>query len=152
MSSSSLLTATACYAATALGYLAERHGVPARIPDIAKARGIPRPYLAKIVRKLSAKGIVATRRGVGGGVVLAVDPASLSLLDLCRALDEPALVTRCVLGRACCDDELACPLHEAIQKIRALQAKLLASTPLSEIGRRDAEQRAAQKDLRKRGA
>lgn len=133
-----MLSTMTGYAATALGYLAVQGAAAARIPDIARAREIPRPYLAKIVRRLSARGIVRTRRGVGGGVTLAVDPERLSLLDLCRVLDEPALVPQCVLAHPTCEAEHACPLHARFQAIRAQELELLGSTNVLMIGEIDA--------------
>jgi Rrf2 family protein len=137
-----MLTALAGYAAIALGYLAERRGTAVRVPDIARARGIPRPFLAKIVRALSARGIVRTRRGVGGGVTLAVDPERVSLLGLCRALGEPVLLAQCVLGRPECDE--TCPLHGRVQALRARQLALLEETSLLDLGRIDASRRRTQ--------
>jgi Rrf2 family protein len=147
-----MLTAMTGYAATALGYLAERRGAPVRVPDIARERGIPRPFLAKIVRRLSAKGIVRTRRGVGGGVTLAVDPGRISLLDLCRMLDEPALQARCVLGQERCTEEHACPLHGAARAIHAQQLELLTRTSLLEIGQIDSARYGARRARRRRKA
>ena len=138
-----MLTAMTGYAATALGYLAQRRGSAVSVPDIARARDIPRPFLAKIVRTLSAKGFVRTRRGVGGGVTLAVDPARVSLLDLSRALGEPAPLAQCVLGRPSCDEEHACSLHDKVQALRAKQLALLEETTLLDVGRIDAARQPA---------
>jgi Rrf2 family protein len=133
-----MLTALVGYAATALGYLAQRGGAPVQVRQIARERDIPAPYLAKIIRRLSARGIVGTQRGSGGGVTLLVDPARTTLLDICTELDEPLLERQCILGQKRCDDAVACPGHQVMQQIRELQIDLFGSLTLREIGLFDA--------------
>lgn len=133
-----MLTALVGYAATALGYLAERGAGAVQVREIARECGIPAPYLAKIVRTLSAKGIVTTQRGVGGGVVIAPDAAKMTLHELCAALEEPFLTPECMLGQDECNDDNACPAHDSMTKIRALQIAVLQRTTIAQIGAFDA--------------
>jgi Rrf2 family protein len=59
--------------------------VPTR--RLADDLGIPAPSLARLLRSLSAAGIIETREGVKGGVRLAVPPGEVSLLDIVAAID-----------------------------------------------------------------
>jgi Rrf2 family protein len=137
-----MLTALVGYAATALGYLAQRGAEPVQVHEIARERDIPAPFLSKIIRVLSAKGIVATRRGTGGGVTLVADPERLTLLALCRELDEP-LEPQCLFGQEVCDDRVACPAHAAMKRIRSQQLALLESLSIRQIGELDARRHRA---------
>ncbi len=106
-----MLSQSAGYAAIALGYIAGAGGKPVLVKHIAEAANIPSSYLSKIIHSLARKGLVVTQRGIGGGVTLARSATDISLYDVCAAMDEPAVQTRCFLGTAVCSDERACPAH-----------------------------------------
>ena len=106
-----MLTGAVCYAAKALTHLAKSRDASILVREIAEAADIPAAYLAKIVNTLSRKGFVVTQRGVGGGVGLARNPAEVTLFELCEALDDPIVETRCLLEQTECTDERACPAH-----------------------------------------
>jgi Rrf2 family iron-sulfur cluster assembly transcriptional regulator len=128
-----MLTQSVGYAASALGCIASMGGQPILVKEIAEACSIPAPYLAKIIHALSRKGLVSTQRGVGGGVTLARDPATLTLYDLCVALDDPIVQKRCMLGTAECSDERACPAHRFWTNHRTRQLTFLQETTIAQI-------------------
>lgn len=78
------------YASRALLSLALRGGdTPVSVRDIAERTGLPQPYLEQILLALKGAGLVRSKRGVGGGYVLAHDPADISLGDIVSAVDGP---------------------------------------------------------------
>ncbi len=107
-----MLSQAVGYAATALGHIAAAGGKPVLVKEIADAANLPAPYLAKIIQVLARKGMVATQRGIGGGVTLARSPGEITMFDLCVGLDDPAVLPQCMLGTAACSDERACPAHK----------------------------------------
>lgn len=129
------------YAATALGYIACSGGSSLQVREVAGATGVPAPYLSKIVHQLSRKGLVTTRRGVGGGVQLAFDPKKFSLFELCEALEDPVLQAQCLLGLGSCNDDVACPAHAFSRQLRARQLDFLQRTTLLDVGLFDAQRR-----------
>ena len=52
---------------------------PTSVRDIAERTGLPQPYLEQILLSLKGAGIVISKRGVGGGYLLARTPDSLTL-------------------------------------------------------------------------
>lgn len=64
-------------------------GVPTSVRDIAERTGLPQPYLEQILLALKGAGLVRSKRGVGGGYVLARDPAEISLGQIVSAVDGP---------------------------------------------------------------
>ena len=78
------------YASRALLSLA-LHGAdtPVSVRDIAGRTGLPQPYLEQILLALKGAGLVRSKRGVGGGYVLARDPAEITLGDIVSAVDGP---------------------------------------------------------------
>lgn len=79
------------YASRALLSLA-LHGStdgPTTVRDIAERTGLPQPYLEQILLALKGAGLVRSKRGVGGGYVLAREPGEINLAEIVRAVDGP---------------------------------------------------------------
>ena len=76
------------YACRALLSLALHQEVPGptSVRDIAERTGIPQPYLEQILLALKGAGLVRSKRGVGGGYVLARAAAEIRILS---AVDGP---------------------------------------------------------------
>jgi Rrf2 family iron-sulfur cluster assembly transcriptional regulator len=64
-------------------------GTPVQIRTISERQGIPTRYLEQIFRKLRRAGLVNSKRGPGGGYVLARPPARISLRDVVEAIGGP---------------------------------------------------------------
>ena len=78
----------ACRALLSLTLHAEQPG-PISVRDIAERTGIPQPYLEQILLALKGAGLVRSKRGVGGGYVLARDPGEITLGQIVSAVDGP---------------------------------------------------------------
>src|SRR3954469_4796226 len=102
------------YASRALLSLAlhaEREG-PTSVRDIAERTGLPQPYLEQILLALKGAGLVRSKRGVGGGYVLARQPSATTLGETVSAGDGPIVVRDCGLPHenGPCDHEGQCVL------------------------------------------
>lgn len=64
-------------------------GEPIQIRLIGERQGIPRRYLEQIFRRLRRAGLVAAKRGPGGGYRLTRDPATVSLSEIIEAVEGP---------------------------------------------------------------
>jgi len=62
---------------------------PTSVRDIAERTGLPQPYLEQILLALKGAGLVRSKRGVGGGYVLARAPADISLCQIVSAVEGP---------------------------------------------------------------
>src|SRR5688572_33338255 len=51
---------------------------PTSVRDIAERTGLPQPYLEQILLALKGAGLVRSKRGVGGGYVLARPPEEIT--------------------------------------------------------------------------
>ena len=65
---------------------------PTSVRDIAERTGLPQPYLEQILLALKGAGIVRSKRGVGGGYVLAREPSQITLGEIVSAVDGPISV------------------------------------------------------------
>lgn len=121
------------YAATALANVAAAGGRPVLVREIAEATDVPAPYLAKIIHSLAKRGVVLTQRGIGGGVTLARPAREITLYDLCEALGDPVLLSRCMLGTAECTDARACPAHKFWTSERARVHEYLRTMTVADV-------------------
>jgi Rrf2 family protein len=129
-----MFSQTVEYALRAVVHLAYEAPDARTTAQIAEATQVPKDYLAKILQHLSKRGIVATQRGVGGGVSLAKDPVDLTILDVVLAV-EPESVKRtltCPLGLKTHGARL-CPLHKRLDDAVALVEQAFGKTTLAEI-------------------
>ena len=82
------------YASRALLSLALRvdEQGPTSVRDIAERTGLPQPYLEQILLALKGAGLVRSKRGVGGGYVLARPSEEITLGAIVSAVDGPIVV------------------------------------------------------------
>ena len=85
---------------------------PTSVRDIAERTGLPQPYLEQILLALKGAGLGRSKRGVGGGYVLAHPPEDITLGEVVSAVDGPIVVGD--FGRphegGACDHEGQCVL------------------------------------------
>ncbi len=79
------------YASRALLSLALRSDrtIPTSVRDLAARTGLPQPYLEQILLSLKGVGLVRSKRGVGGGYVLARTAENITLAEIVAAVDGP---------------------------------------------------------------
>lgn len=113
----------------------ERRGRPTPVRDIAERTGLPQPYLEQILLALKGAGLVRSKRGVGGGYILARDPAEITLAEIIRAVDGPI-----VLGdfgephtNGSCDHEGQCVLLAIWQNVGDEMRRLLGAFTLAQV-------------------
>ncbi len=82
------------YASRALLSLAlhDEGDIPTSVSDIAERTALPQPYLEQILLALKGAGLVRSKRGVGGGYVLARSPEQITLGEIVSAVDGPIAV------------------------------------------------------------
>jgi Rrf2 family iron-sulfur cluster assembly transcriptional regulator len=78
------------YAARALLSLALHDSDrPTSVKEIAERTTLPQPYLEQILLAVKGAGLVRSKRGVGGGYVLARPAAEITLAEIVAAVDGP---------------------------------------------------------------
>lgn len=79
------------YASRALLSLAlhDEGGTPTSVRDVAERTALPQPYLEQILLAVKGAGLVRSKRGVGGGYVLARPPGEITLGQIVSAVDGP---------------------------------------------------------------
>ena len=100
---------------------------------LADQTGVPYRFLRKIVLKLTASGIIKSRRGKGGGLSLACAPQEITLLQLLQVTEpESVILNQCLdAGRTPCVRKAYCGLYGALGQIQtALRGQLAGITLL----------------------
>jgi Rrf2 family protein len=92
--------------------LHESEGGPTSVRDIAERTALPQPYLEQILLALKGAGLVRSKRGVGGGYILARPAEQIRLSEIVSAVDGP--ITLGDFGQphqdGACDHEGQCVL------------------------------------------
>lgn len=70
--------------------------------QVARVQGISPTFLGKIVQSLARAGILATRRGVGGGIALARPVSDFTLLQVIEAVEGPLCINECLQSPSRC--------------------------------------------------
>jgi Rrf2 family protein len=137
-----MLSKKSKYAIKALLALAEHPAdQPMRIADIAREHQIPPKFLELILLALKHQGMVRSRKGKGGGYLLARDPGTIYLGQIVRMFDGPLAPVPCASQTAyerCadCRNEAVCGVHIAMKEVRDATAKILDGTSLADLGKR----------------
>jgi len=124
----------ACRALVSLALHGDGEG-PTSVRDLAVRTGLPQPYLEQILLALKGAGLVRSKRGVGGGYVLAREPAAITLGSIVSAVDGPI-----VLGdfgephqNGACDHEGQCVLLAVWAEVSEQMRHLLDALTLSDV-------------------
>jgi len=89
------------------------------VDDVAKAYGISRNHLTKVVHQLGLAGYLETVRGKGGGLRLARPPASIRVGDVVRHTEPDMALAACFRPiDAPCVILRSCLLRTALQEAR----------------------------------
>lgn len=133
-----MLTQKAKYALKAMIHLAARHeGHPVLIADLAKEERLPKKFLERILLDLKTHGLLVSRKGRGGGYMLARPADRISLGEIIRRMDGPLAPVPCVSKmayRTCadCRDEKTCCVKPIMKEVRDAIAHVLDGTTLAD--------------------
>jgi Rrf2 family iron-sulfur cluster assembly transcriptional regulator len=125
------------YASRALLSLALHRDVegPTSVRDIAERTALPQPYLEQILLALKGAGLVRSKRGVGGGYVLAREPDDITIASIVSAVDGP--IAAGDFGEphqdGACDHEGQCVLLAVWADVGAQMRVLLESFTLADL-------------------
>lgn len=105
--------------------------------DVAEARGIPKPFLAKILQNLAKSGILRSHRGSGGGFSLARPAKKISLLEVIESVEGAIVLNNCLLLGGCqsCKSIEDCPVGTVWTEAQNKFIEVLESTSFEKIAK-----------------
>lgn len=130
-----MIYSSACeYAIRASTHLALRYDEElVKLREICDAEDIPAPFLATVLQRLVAAGLLRSSRGPTGGYSLTRPPSQITLHDIRAAVDGTSDLDECGVGLGRCSDDVPCPLHEAWTPVRKRIKEYLRQTTLSQV-------------------
>lgn len=112
------------------------------IQDISDRQNIPLKYLQQILVSLKVAGFVSSRKGPGGGYLLAKDPSEITLGDVVRCVGGDLPIVGCMsngtLDDCGCPNPDHCALRESFLAASAAVAAILDSTTFADLRDRQA--------------
>jgi len=134
-----MLTNKGKYGLKAMIHLARLEpGQIALVADIAAANSISKKFLDGILLDLRNAGFLRSKRGPGGGYLLAKPAAEISVGPIVRVLDGPLAPIACASRTAfqpCddCNDLATCPVRLIMTDVRDAMSKILDGTTLAQL-------------------
>jgi Rrf2 family protein len=127
------------YSLRALYALTRKFGEgPVLITNLAQEEAIPKKFLEQILLALKGVGFVASKKGKGGGYVLAQPPEKITIGAVIRAIEGPIAPLPCASEtrfRKCdeCVDVETCGTRMVMRQVRDAMAAILDETSLAAV-------------------
>lgn len=127
------------YGLKAMAYLARNiDRQPILISEISQEERIPQKFLEGILLDLKNNGLLASKKGKGGGYYLSRPANDITIASIIRVLDGPIALLPCVslnYYKKCddCRDEVTCTLNRVMVKVRDKTLKVLESQSLQDL-------------------
>ena len=128
------ITAKSRYALRILVDIAASGGEwPRTIKEIAASQGISEKFISRIAVPLRRAGLLATERGVNGGLRLARFPDKITLLDIVTATDGALSLVRCLSRPGVCQRQGRCAAEKAWGRVNDALSAALRRVKLSDV-------------------
>lgn len=103
--------------------------------EVSRREDIPHQFLRKVSRDLVTAGLLTSSRGAHGGLSLAHPSETISLLEIVRAVDEPA-ISRCVIDPYACNRRNRCVVYPVWRRLQQEMERAMERVQLSELAER----------------
>lgn len=108
-------------------------GVYIQTKEIAARRAIPEKLLPQIISALNRQGWVEGTRGPSGGVRLAVEPSSITVLDVLELIEGPLALNSCLSADSPCPSAAGCSLQRVWGKAQGVFQQVLAEVSIANL-------------------
>lgn len=106
------------YAIVVLSQMAREPQARYASSQLASNTGVPETTVAKILKSVSAAGLINATRGAQGGYQLNIAGDKMTVRAIIEALEGPIAITDCVGGaQGCCNSEAKCPMRGNWDKV-----------------------------------
>jgi Rrf2 family protein len=126
------------YALKALMYMTEKNVEdPVLIAEISRKKKIPLKFLENILLELKKAGILASKKGKGGGYFFNLPPDKITLAKIMRLIDGPIALLPCVslnFYEKCKNcEEKKCGLNKVMIEVRDATLAVLENKTVADI-------------------
>jgi len=111
---------------------------PVLIAEIAEKEAIPKKFLESILLELKNKGLLQSKKGKGGGYLLARSPNQISFGEVIAIFENPFGALPCLdekTNRRCdeCQKGSACGIQMVMQEVYRTTSSILNVTSLQDV-------------------
>jgi Rrf2 family protein len=121
------------YSIRLIAALIAQDGRPLSVREAADAQGVPYTFARSIQHDLVLSGFLRSLRGANGGMVLAKDPESLTLLELIEAVQGPFSIAVCATSPDWCGREKDCYFHPVWEGANSIIRDYLSSVTIKQL-------------------
>lgn len=130
-----LITRDTDYALRALSFIASKKKNQVTAGQLVRELKIPLPFLRKILQSLNKGGILESRKGLGGGFLLAKSVDKIFVLDLMEIFQGPLHLNECLFKKAACPRIHHCCLRNKINNIEKSVFSQLKTISLASLAK-----------------
>ena len=103
------------------------------LQDLATTLHIPREFLAKILKVLTARGLVRSARGAHGGYQLARPARDINFLEVIEAVEGPVQLNVCLDHKDRCDVSASCTMYHVWKAGQDRMLEVYKRTTLADL-------------------
>lgn len=119
------------YSLRAMVLLTQSEGGPVKVRTMAARGQIPAAYLAKLLQGLTRAGLIRSKRGIGGGFLLARRPAEITLAEIAHVVEPGRRIATCPLLLT--GDLTLSPLRQWLDRVFAATEIAFLETTLEDL-------------------
>lgn len=121
------------YGTVVMVSLAKRAPQLSSARDIAEATHLAIPTVSKLLKRLTAAGLLSSIRGAAGGYRLQRHPSEISVAQIIYALDEQRGLTECSQSHSACSLHHVCHIQNNWRAISSAVESALESVSLEAL-------------------
>lgn len=103
--------------------------------ELAERAALPLPAASKMLKQLTAAGLLESLRGAKGGYRLVRAPEAITVAEIVHALEGPIALMDCNAGPGHCEQEARCTVQEPWHRINRAVHEALARVTLADLAR-----------------
>jgi FeS assembly SUF system regulator len=103
--------------------------------ELAERAALPLPAASKMLKQLTAAGLLESLRGAKGGYRLVRPPEAITVAEIVDALEGPIALMDCTAGPGHCEQESRCTVREPWHHINRAVNDALARVTLADLAR-----------------
>ncbi len=101
--------------------------------DIGRRMNVPLPFLHKLTADLVQAGLVRTRAGPKGGLVLGDQASTITVRRIIEAVEGPIALNMCLIRPQECPRAETCPAHSALAGVQRILMEALEEITLAAL-------------------
>jgi len=105
------------------------------LKEVADKEGISEKYLTQIIIPLKSRGLIASRRGSGGGYRLSRHPSQITVREVVETLEGGLFPVDCLAENTSCSRVSFCIARKVWQRVREKMVEALEELTLEDLVR-----------------